>query len=113
MLTSDNLIQQDDLYPRMLVLQVTEKTKTGTLIWNRDALTVFRTSWESGDRYYDVRLSYLRGLYEVDFSRNGRIIYTVSTVSVPEVAELYEVVSIVLGDNNDFLTPIQSQSPEE
>jgi len=96
---TDNLYGIDYLYPRILILELIEKTKGCAVVWDQITPTVYQTHWSVSDRYYDVTITYLRNTYRVDFIRNGRSILNVDAGNVPEVIDLFRVIGIYLGQD--------------
>jgi hypothetical protein len=111
MQTVDNLYGIDYLYPKILILELIEKTKSCAVVWNRATPTDFTTHWSGQNRYYDVCITYLRNTYRVDFVRNGRSVLNVDAGNVPEVVDLFRIIGVCLGqDDISTLTPaIQNQ----
>lgn len=96
---TDNLYGIDYLYPRILILELIEKTKGCAVVWDQITPTVYQTHWSVSDRYYDVTITYLRNTYRVDFIRNGRSVLNVDAGNVPEVIDLFRVIGIYLGQD--------------
>ena len=101
----------DELYAQMLVLQLIECTKGCAVTWYKTSLTDYTTQWTVSNRYYDVSLTYLRSMYQLNFIRNRRLIYSVDSNLVSEVFELYRVIEIFFNNNlSVLLQAIQNQN---
>lgn len=113
MQTIDNLYDIDYLYPRILILEMIEKTKGCAVVWDQITPTTYQTHWSVSNRYYDVTMTYLRNTYRVDFIRNGRSVLNIDANNVPEVIDLFRVVGVYLGqdDISSFSAAIQNQLP--
>lgn len=109
MITADNLYSLDYLYPRILILELIEKTKGCAVVWDRLRPSVYKTHWQVDNRYYNVTLTYLKTTYRIDFIRNGRSIYNVDSFAVAELSELYQIVEIYLAQVDESLMAIQNQ----
>lgn len=112
MQTVDNLYGIDYLYPKILILELIEKTKSCAVVWEKITPTAYTTHWSSPqNRYYDVCITYLRSNYRVDFVRNGRSVLNVDSGNVPEVVDLFRIIGVYLGqDDISTITPaIQNQ----
>ena len=103
---TDNLYGIDYLYPRILVLELIEKTKGCAVVWDQVTPTVYQTHWSVSNRYYDVTITYLRNTYRVDFIRNGRSVLNIDAGNVPEVVDLFRVIGIYLGQ--DYITGVSA-----
>jgi len=109
MITADNLYSLDYLYPRILILELIEKTKGCAVVWDRLRPSVYKTHWQVDNRYYNVTLTYLKTTHRIDFIRNGRSIYNVDSFAVAELSELYQIVEIYLAQVDESLMAIQNQ----
>jgi len=109
MQTIDNLYSIDYLYPRILILELIEKTKGCAVVWNKIRPAVYKTHWKVEDRHYDVSLTYLKTTFKIDFARNGRSVYNVDSNAVAEIDDLYQIVDLYLEQDDSFLPALQSQ----
>jgi hypothetical protein len=107
MQTIDNLYIIDQLYPRILILELIEKTKGCAVTWDKISPTVYKAHWQIENRYYDVFITYFKTTYKIDFVRNGKSIY--STRGVAELIDLYQIIEIYLRKDDLFLSGIQNQ----
>jgi len=110
MQTVDNIHELDYIYPKILILQLIEKTKDCAVIWDKMSPTAYKTKFSIDDRYYDINLTYLRSTYIIDFVRNGRFVINVDAASVPELIDLFKVIDLFWFQNADILQSVQNQT---
>jgi len=109
MQTIDNLYSIDYLYPKILILELIEKTKGCSVVWDKIRSATYKTHWQVEDRYYDISLTYLKNTFKIDFKRNGRSVYSLDSNAVAEINDLYQIVELYLEQDDSFLPALQSQ----
>ena len=100
----------DFLYPTMLVLELIERTKRCAIHWDKEPLGVYSTSWLVNNKYYTASLVPMQSNHQLSIILNTRPIYTINSVNVPEVIDLYNVLGIIYGQSNNIIQAIQSQA---
>lgn len=96
-------------YYQILVSELIEKTKRGSIVWDKLRPATYKTHWQINDRYYDVFVTYLKSNYSINFIINGRSVIDIDANKVSKLADLYQVIEICISQKNDFLIAIQNQ----